>query len=611
MYGYDFRGLGKRNRAAFKEANDAANARIARTRIARVIVPSARVGGDAAGAKRVALGDATNAARRGEAAAPKAEASENPDIIDDAAPKDDDDAGDVDAGDASTTTTTTTTRVALKYVKRADGGGLGGAPVALEEFNEPLYAAIVNNETVRGVAFESIIHEIYSHVSPSACTRDEFVSWLTRGARMFAATEAPNLDFDDSTMADACNSEFRRRESSLAVWSSPLNSAESSFAWSSPLNAVRVAAKALDASDDATREALEEAETAKGVRLRYLRTRGCYHYRVLTKDGLVFAYVGESVDIERRINDHVTALIGDGRADTIQRGHALVREAAARKGDDSADSFDFRAWIIHWNDEANAVKLAKTYVETCAASPRQPRQPSILEVARAIAGAGFFQEAVWTAHYGTLHGHTANDNIVGMNFSQPGVCHPSQGGGVESTDMCLTLAEMRAKSGKKETQTVTCRQRSARPEASLRGPKNTVRKSIVMTITVLDRETREVQVLEGVEQKFLFPGLPDPSGDDNRKGAFFFRAEAARRELERLKGNATFEQFIRDKGYMNVFAVKEGARHKGKKFTCWLPTREVSRLPGQQQGQFMTNVFHNAQLEGIITVDWTEISTEK
>ena len=83
-----------------------------------------------------------------------------------------------------------------------------------------------------------------------------------------------------------------------------------------------------------------------------------------------------------------------------------------------------------------------------------------------------------------------------------------------------------------------------------------------MTITVLDRETREVQVLEGVEQKFLFPGLPDPSGDDNRKGAFFFRAEAARRELERLKGNATFEQFIRDKGYMNVFAVKEGARHK-------------------------------------------------
>ena len=76
--------MGKRNRMAFAEADDVANTRIAR------IVPSARGGGDAAGAKRVALGDATNAARRGEAAAPKAEASENPDIIDDAAPKDDD-----------------------------------------------------------------------------------------------------------------------------------------------------------------------------------------------------------------------------------------------------------------------------------------------------------------------------------------------------------------------------------------------------------------------------------------------------------------------------------------------------------------------------------------
>ena len=47
-------------------------------------------------------------------------------------------------------------------------------------------------------------------------------------------------------------------------------------------------------------EALEEAETAekKGVILRYLRTRATYHYRVSSTDGLVFAYVGESVDVE-------------------------------------------------------------------------------------------------------------------------------------------------------------------------------------------------------------------------------------------------------------------------------------------------------------------------
>ena len=279
---------------------------------------------------------------------------------------------------------------------------------------------------------------------------------------MFAAG-LPNSDMDDD---ESCRQREFRHRASIAEWSSPLNAAESSFAWSSPLNAVRVAAKALDASDDATREALEEAETAKGVSLRYLRTRGCYHYRVLTNDGLVFAYVGESVDVERRINDHLTALIGDGRADTIQRGHALVREAAARKGDDLAESFDFRAWVLAGYDEANAVELAKTYVERYVEAHQPP--PSILEVARAIAGAGFFQEAVWTAYYGTLHGHTASEGVIGMNFSQPGVCHPSQGDGVDSTDGMMSWDAMKAliKSGKsgKTTKATGSHERSKEKE---------------------------------------------------------------------------------------------------------------------------------------------------
>jgi len=215
------------------------------------------------------------------------------------------------------------------------------------------------------------------------------------------------------------------------------------------------------------REAFEDVETAaRGGAKRYLSCRGCYVYRVRTDDGIEFRYVGESVDVERRINDHVTALIGDGRADTIQRGHALVREAAARKGDDLAESFDFRAWVLAGYDEANAVELAKTYVETCA-SPRQP-PPSILEVARAIAGAGFFQEAVWTAYYGTLHGHTASEGVIGMNFSQPGVCHPSQGDGVDSTDGMMSWDAMKAliKSGKsgKTTKATGSHERSKEKE---------------------------------------------------------------------------------------------------------------------------------------------------
>jgi len=479
MSAYDFRGRGKRNRAAFKEADDEVNTCI-------------RFAG---GLFRGALRDVTNAARRREAAPTAAsdvglEASVEDNAPEDGgdvaveasaasdAPKDGGDVaveasaasdapkdgGDVgleasaasdapkDGGDVAVEASaasdapekaaacggaTTTTSLALKYVERAHGGGVGGAPVAVEVFNAPLCAAIMNDETVRGVDFKSIVSEIHSRVSPSALSRDAFARWLARGAPMFAATGVPNLDMHDD--GDCRQREFRRRE---FRWLSPLDSSESFFACEQ-FNACAVAAKALDASDDELRQALEEVETAKGANMRYYNCRGCYHYRIRTDDGRVFAYVGESVDVERRVNEHVTALLDDGR-DKIQRGHALVRHA--RKGDDDVDDdndFNFRAWIINWHDEASAVELAKTYVETCG-----EKSPSILEVARAIAGAGFFAEAVWTAHYGTLHGHTTGDGVIGMNFSQPGVCHP-QGRGVDATD--ATWEQMKAKFGKTTT----------------------------------------------------------------------------------------------------------------------------------------------------------------
>ncbi|CEF99615.1 unnamed product [Ostreococcus tauri] len=418
-YGYAFAGLGKRNREAFVEASSAANARVgwpvggrggadakAKAKAeadAESDAANARVA-FAAGATRVALGDVTNAARRDEAA-PKAASGvglEAP--VENDAPKD-------TAGGVATATT-----LALKYVTRAAGDGLGGAPVvSLEVFNAELCAKTMNNETVRGVDFKSIISDIYSRVSPSACARDRFARWLARGAPLFAATGLPKVDMMDD---EACRQRaFRRTTSSTnAQWSSPLNAAESTYACQN-LNAVRVAAMALKASEFELRQALEKVETATGSMARYLNVRGCYHYRIRTDDGLVFAYVGESVDVERRINEHLTALLGDGRANNIQRGHALVRRA--QKGDDDHADADFQCsvWVIHGHDEASAVELAKTYVKTCASTP------SILEVARAIASAGFFVEAVFTAHYGTLHEHTA-DGVVGMNFSQPGVCHP-------------------------------------------------------------------------------------------------------------------------------------------------------------------------------------------
>ena len=88
---------------------------------------------------------------------------------------------------------------------------------------------------------------------------------------MFAAMGVPNFDMDDDVaMADECRSrEFRRRESSLAEWSSRLDHSESRFACES-VNAVRhEPALALDASNDALRQALEEVGTASGAKLRY------------------------------------------------------------------------------------------------------------------------------------------------------------------------------------------------------------------------------------------------------------------------------------------------------------------------------------------------------
>ena len=155
--GYDFRGLKKRTRRALKEADDVAN-----TRIARVIVPSARGGGEAATANRVALGDATNAARRVEAA-PKAAARE---IGAETRGKND-----------------------LLYIARALGDGLGGLGglVALCEMSTPLSDALKAGDVVHGVDFKEIMSEIWQRVRLSA-TEETFLQWLASRAQTYAST---------------------------------------------------------------------------------------------------------------------------------------------------------------------------------------------------------------------------------------------------------------------------------------------------------------------------------------------------------------------------------------------------------------------------------------
>ena len=205
MSAYDFRGRGKRNRAAFKEADDEAN------KVVRF----------AGGLFRGALRDVTNAARRREAAPTAASDVGLEASVEDNAPED---GGDVaveasaasdapkDGGDVAVEASaasdapekaaacggaTTTTSLALKYVERAHGGGVGGAPVAVEVFNAPLCAAIMNDETVRGVDFKSIVSEIHSRVSPSALSRDAFARWLA-AERLFKGSGVT------PTVMDAC-----------------------------------------------------------------------------------------------------------------------------------------------------------------------------------------------------------------------------------------------------------------------------------------------------------------------------------------------------------------------------------------------------------------------
>ena len=178
-------------------------------------------------------------------------------------------------------------------------------------------------------------------------------------------------------------------------------------------NAVRVAAKALDASDDATCARLWKrprpllaVERDNGIIRANKRVLSSIEFR--TDDGLECSRTSASPWTYRATHQRPR----DGAHRRRARGqlsseatHFVRTAAAARKGDhdddhadDDVSSFDFQALGLCTGTTKRArSSCAKTYVETCAASPRQPRQPSILEVARAIAGAGFFQEAVWTA----------------------------------------------------------------------------------------------------------------------------------------------------------------------------------------------------------------------
>lgn len=387
--GRAFQEFRKRNRMAFAEADDVANTRIAR------IVPSVRGVGEAAAANRVALGDVTNVTRRGEAT-PKA---------------------------ARRVVTDTRGANDLLYIERAIGDGLGGL-VALREMSTSLSDALKAGDVVHGVDFKEIVSEIWQRVRSSA-TEETFLQWLASRAQTYASTGVPQstdalasgILLPDVAMAG----EFVPVTAGERKWRSPLKAVESSFA-RLKFNAVHAAAKALNADEAELAAALDAAERESVLnvsRVRYYNVRANYLY-VISHGGVVYIYVGESIDPEARMNAHLNAILDGDAGHSLQRGHVVIR--TAREGSaNSSDAFVFRACVLAGYDEASAVQLCQSYIDFAGVAGRKSRD--ILELARAIAGAGFAAEAVYTAQFRSLNDHSI-DGVVGLNFSQPGMIHP-------------------------------------------------------------------------------------------------------------------------------------------------------------------------------------------
>jgi len=179
-YGYyDFRGRGKRNRAALKEANDVANTRITFSR-ACVVVPRD-------GTARPAPGVTPTAPL----ASPGGRASKSPEspVLQDITNVTSEETKDiVRSSDAQELRGSET----LKYIVR--GGGLGGDNVAMRELavnvENKSFMDAINGEDWNGVKFPSILDEIYARVE-SRLSPERFARWLATAAATFASTDVP------------------------------------------------------------------------------------------------------------------------------------------------------------------------------------------------------------------------------------------------------------------------------------------------------------------------------------------------------------------------------------------------------------------------------------
>lgn len=304
----------------------------------------------------------------------------------------------------------------LKHVSRACGEPLE-PPEKLVSIYEALsgdVAATVaiagllqDRSTVRGVEVRKIMSDLYRRVH-SSLSEQRFVEWIAKHAPAYGM-------FSEFVMLDDSEK-----------YASPLSAAESDFARTRD-STLTVSARALDAKPCELEIVSRQVAAMPTGAQRMCSARGVYFYTMRVVDsGIRLVYVGESVDVERRMNDHIDAIFEPDKADgpikKRQGGHVLARAEVA--GSSSAVEFDAR--VLMALNEDSAFELAKNYVDFCRKNSKFLPKTSdgILEVARAIGAVGFLAEAMFTVKYNSLNSESTATRI-GMNISQPGIIHTS------------------------------------------------------------------------------------------------------------------------------------------------------------------------------------------
>lgn len=312
----------------------------------------------------------------------------------------------------------------LKHVSRACGEPLE-PPEKLVSMYEALssddatlvaIAALSNatDSTVRGVELGSIISELFKRLDSPRLNEKLYVEWMRAHA---------------SAYTDGKNRELRKFwiDDIGSKYSSPLTLLESDFA-RDRTSTLKVVARALQSPTNELEVALRKVAAMPNSDQRMCQARSVYFYMIkILAHGIELGYVGESVDVERRMNDHLIAIFGPDKPlgkQKRQGGHDLARAEIAGTSCPSAVEFD--AQILMAFDDHSALELARSYIDFCADNGQVLPKTSdgILECARAIGTVGFLAEAFYTVKYNTLNSEST-ETWIGMNISQPGIIRTS------------------------------------------------------------------------------------------------------------------------------------------------------------------------------------------